>query len=316
MVMTKHFDLDMIPDMSGKVCIVTGSNTGIGKACAMELASKGAHVIVASRNSSKGQEAVNEIKAETGNELIEYLQLDLMSLASVTKFIEEFKAKNLPIHVLLNNAGIMANPFTLSEDGIESQFATNHASSLFPCDFSLIFHPSLPTNEFYSAPSRIINVSSNGHRFIFCSGLKLQEMNDEKSYSPFGAYGRSKAANILFTRELDQRLEAEGITNVYVNANHPGVVDSELARYSSVMIQAILRKLVLISTKDGAITQLYLATSPEVERDSIKGKYYIPFGMEKAPQQESRSQENQTALWNYTEALLKEKIPNYPGAGI
>ncbi|KAI9281349.1 hypothetical protein BC943DRAFT_344255 [Umbelopsis sp. AD052] len=309
MVMTKHFDLDMIPDMSGKVCIVTGSNTGIGKACAMELASKGAHVIVASRNSSKGQEAVNEIKAETGNELIEYLQLDLMSLASVTKFIEEFKAKNLPIHVLLNNAGIMANPFTLSEDGIESQFATNHVGHFY------LTTQLLPIIK-KSAPSRIINVSSNGHRFIFCCGLRLQEMNDEKSYSPFGAYGRSKAANILFTRELDQRLEAEGISNVYVNANHPGFVDTELAKNSSAILQTILRKLVLISTKDGAITQLYLATSPEVERNAIKGKYYIPFGMEKAPQQESRSQENQTALWNYTEALLKEKIPNYPGAGI
>jgi NAD(P)-dependent dehydrogenase (short-subunit alcohol dehydrogenase family) len=126
----------------------------------MELASKGAHVIVASRNSSKGQEAVKEIMAKTGNQLIEYLQLDLLSLASVTKFIEEFKAKNLPIHVLLNNAGIMANPFTLSEDGIESQFATNHASSLFHCVFFMLhfrciifylFHPSLHTMNYRSA---------------------------------------------------------------------------------------------------------------------------------------------------------------------
>lgn len=108
----------------------------------MELAGKGAHVIVASRNPSKGQEAVNDIKATTGNELVEYMQLDLLSLASVTKFIQDFKAKNLPIHVILNNAGIMANPFTLSEDGIESQFATNHASSLFHCVFAFIFHPS------------------------------------------------------------------------------------------------------------------------------------------------------------------------------
>ncbi|KAI8576456.1 hypothetical protein K450DRAFT_295543 [Umbelopsis ramanniana AG] len=309
MVMKKHFDLDMIPDMSGKVCIVTGSNTGIGKACAMELASKGAHVIVASRNSSKGQEAVNEIKAKTGNDLIEYLQLDLLSLASVTKFIEEIKAKNLPIHVLINNAGIMANPFTLSEDGIESQFATNHVGHFY------LTTQLLPIIK-QSAPSRIINVSSNGHRFIHCYGLQLPELNDEKKYSPFFAYGRSKAANILFTRELNQRLEAEGITNVYVNANHPGFVDSDLQRNTSAIVKSILRKLILISSKDGAITQLYLATSPEVERHAIKGKYYIPFGMEKDPHQESSSQENQTALWDYTEALLKEKIPNYPGAGI
>jgi retinol dehydrogenase-12 len=95
----------------------------------MELARQGAHVIIASRSEVKGLEAVEYIKAETGNGLVEYLQLDLMSLASVTNFIETYKAKNLPIHVLINNAGIMANPFTLSEDGIESQFATNHASN-------------------------------------------------------------------------------------------------------------------------------------------------------------------------------------------
>jgi NAD(P)-dependent dehydrogenase (short-subunit alcohol dehydrogenase family) len=127
----------------------------------MELASKGAHVIVASRNASKGQEAVEEIKAATGNELVEYLQLDLLSLASVTKFIEEFKAKNLPIHVLLNNAGIMANPFTLSEDGIESQFATNHASRLFHCDFAVVFYSSLHIKNYYRSAISILPRSSS-----------------------------------------------------------------------------------------------------------------------------------------------------------
>ncbi|CAO3678968.1 unnamed protein product [Umbelopsis vinacea] len=260
----------MIPDMTGKVCIVTGSNTGIGKTCALELAKHGAHVIVASRTPSKGLAAVEEIRSETGNDNVEYLQLDLMSLASVTRFIEAYKAKNLPIHLLINNAGIMANPYTLSDDGIESQFATNHANSL----------------------------------------------NDESKYSPFFAYGRSKAANILFTRELTQRLEAQGIRNIYVNTNHPGFVDSELQRYTSPFIQMMLKKLILVSTSEGAITQLYLGTSPEVEQNNIKGKYYIPFGAEKAPQQESTSQENQTLLWDFSEALLKEKVPNYLGAGI
>jgi NAD(P)-dependent dehydrogenase (short-subunit alcohol dehydrogenase family) len=98
----------------------------IGKVCVLELAKKNAHVIVASRTPSKALAVIEEIKAETKSDKIEFIQLDLLSLASVTKFISEFKAKNLPLHLLLNNAGVMACPFALSEDGIESQFATNH----------------------------------------------------------------------------------------------------------------------------------------------------------------------------------------------
>jgi hypothetical protein len=109
---------------------------------------------------------------------------------------------------------------------------------------------------------------------------------------------------------------ASPLQNVYVNANHPGFVDSDLQRKSSAVVKTILKKLVLISTKDGAITQLYLATSGEVEEQNIKGKYYIPFGMQKEPLIECCTQENQTLLWDFSEAILKEKIPNYPGAGI
>ncbi|GAB5587126.1 hypothetical protein Unana1_02026 [Umbelopsis nana] len=307
--MKKHFDLDMVPDMTGKVCIVTGSNTGIGKTCALVLAKNGAHVIVASRTPSRGLAAVEEIKSETGNDQVEFLQLDLMCLKSVTQFVEAYKARNLPIHLLMNNGGIMANPFTLSDDGIESQFATNHLGHFY------LTTQLLPIIE-KSAPSRIVNVTSNGHRFIQCYGLKLDDLNDESKYSPFFAYGRSKAANILFTRELTQRLEERGIQNVYVNTNHPGFVDSELQRYSSAFMKMVLKKLILVSTSEGSITQMYLGTSPEVEEKNIKGQYYIPFGVEKAPHYESTSQANQKLLWDFSEALLKEKIANYAGAGI
>ncbi|KAM3582416.1 hypothetical protein VKS41_005061 [Umbelopsis sp. WA50703] len=254
----------------------------------MELAHHGAHVIVASRTPSRAIAAVKEIQEATGNARVEFIQLDLASTDSITQFVEEFKAKNLPIHLLMNNAGV--GHFYLTTQ-------------------------LLPIIE-ASAPSRIVNVSSNGHRFIQCRGLKLEDLNDKKKYSPFFAYGRSKAANILFTRELSRRLEAKGVQSVYVNVNHPGVVDSELARYSSPIVQKFLKTFVLISTRDGSITQLYLATSPEVEEKDIKGKYYIPYGVEKQPEQESASESNQTLLWDFTENLLKNIIPNYAGAGI
>ncbi|KAJ2957935.1 hypothetical protein NQZ79_g6394 [Umbelopsis isabellina] len=307
--MVKKFNIELIPDMTGKVCIITGSNTGIGKACAMELAQQGAHVIVASRTPARGIAAVKEIQEATGNAKVEFLQLDLASIESVSQFITEFKAKNLPIHLLMNNAGVMACPYELSKDGIEMQFATNHVGHFY------LTTQLLPIIE-ASAPSRIVNVSSNGHRFIQCRGLRLDDLNDKDKYAPFTAYGRSKAANILFTRELNRRLEAKGVQNVYVNANHPGVVDSELARYSPLIIQKFLKTFVLISTRDGSLTQLYLATSPEVEKDNIKGKYYIPYGVEKQPERESASESNQTLLWDFTENLLKNIIPDYSGAGI
>ncbi|KAI8579662.1 hypothetical protein K450DRAFT_240911 [Umbelopsis ramanniana AG] len=190
--------------MTGKVCIVTGGNTGIGKACAFAFAKKNAHVIIASRTPSKALAVVEEIKNETKNELVEFIQLDLLSLASVTKFASEFKAKKLPLHVLLNNAGVMACPFALSEDGYESQFATNHLAH-FHLTMQL-----LPVLE-ESQPSRVVNVSSWGHNTIYFHGLDLETMNDESKYSAFVSYGRSKAANILFTRELSQRLEQKGV---------------------------------------------------------------------------------------------------------
>ena len=146
--MGKHFTFEKIPDMTGKVCIVTGGNTGvsltlcqknhtqirlicllqpkIGKICGLELAKKNAHVIITSRTPSKGLAAVEESKQKPENDNVEFLQLDLLSLASVTNFLSEFKAKNLPLHLLLNNAGIPGDSFSLSEDGIESHFATNH----------------------------------------------------------------------------------------------------------------------------------------------------------------------------------------------
>ncbi|KAH8551820.1 hypothetical protein BGW37DRAFT_557057 [Umbelopsis sp. PMI_123] len=285
--MGKHFTLDKIPDMTGKVCIVTGGNTGIGKVCVLELAKKNAHVIVASRTPSKALAAIEEIKAETKNEKVEFIQLDLLSLASVTKFINEFKAKNLPLHLLLNNAG-------LAHFYLTTQL--------------------LPVLE-QSQPSRVVNVSSSAHQMAYFSGFNLDNLNDESKYSPALNYALTKTANILFSRELAQRLEKKGVKNVYVNSNHPGVVKTELTRYNGPLLTFLVRS-VSMNTEDGAITQMYLATSPEVEQRDIRGQYYVPYASPSKPFSHATSQKNQTKLWDFTEKILYEKVPGYAGAGI
>ncbi|GAB5587331.1 hypothetical protein Unana1_02231 [Umbelopsis nana] len=295
--------------MTGKVCIVTGGNTGIGKVCVLELARKNAHVFVASRTLSKAQAVVDEVKAATNNDNVDFLQLDLLSLKSVTEFVNAFKAKNLPLHLLINNAGVMACPFTLSEDGIEAQFATNHLAHFY------LTTQLLPILE-KSHPSRVVNVSSLGHRFIYFRGMQLDTLNDESNYQKELAYGRSKAANILFTRELAKRLEAKGIEHVYVNCNHPGSVSTDLMRHVGNPFTDIISRWYFISPEDGAVTQLYLGTSPEIEEKNIKAKYFIPYGQEYTPLKAATTEENQTELWEFTEKILHEKVPGYTGAGI
>ncbi|CAO3682998.1 unnamed protein product [Umbelopsis vinacea] len=307
--MGKNFTLEQIPDMTGKVCIVTGGNTGIGRVCVLELAKKNAHVIVASRTPSKAQVVVDEVKAVTQNDKVEFLQLDLLSLKSVTEFLTAFKAKGLPLHLLLNNAGVMACPYALSEDGIESQFATNHLAHFYLTTQLL---PILEENQ----PSRIVNVSSLAHQYIFWNGFKLDSLNDESKYQKEMAYGRSKAANILFTRELAKRLEARAVENLYVNCNHPGAVATDLQRHVAGFFYDIIGKLLFVTPEEGAITQMYLATSPEIEEKSIKGKYFVPYGKEATPNKHSTSEENQIQLWDFSEKILKEKVPGYAGAGI
>lgn len=305
----RNFSFEQIPDLTGKTAIITGSNTGIGKVCAIQMAKKGCTVILACRNEQKTKVVVDEIKAETGNENVEFIQLDLMSLASVTKFADEFKARHSQLHILLNNAGVMICPFGLSEDGIETQFATNHVAHYY---LTMLLLPILEA----SGPSRIVTVSSIGHRIPF-KKLNLESISDPAKYNKIVHYGKSKTCNILFTRELSKRLEAKK-ANVYCNTLHPGGVRSELSRHivSPSSIFESIYNWFLIPTEDGALTQLYLATSPEVEEKNIKGQYYVPYASPSSPCGVAASNDAPLELWNFTENLLKEKVPTYKGAPI
>ncbi|KAG1152466.1 hypothetical protein G6F37_002434 [Rhizopus arrhizus] len=272
----RNYSFESIPDLTGKIAIITGSNSGIGKVCALEMARKGCTVILACRDDKKAKVVAEEIKAETKNEKIESIKLDLMSLVSVKSFAEEFKSRYQELHILINNAGIMMCPFGLSKDGIETQFATNHVAHHY---LTMLLLPLLEK----SAPSRIVTIS-----------------------------------NILFTRELSKRLESKGVTNVYANCNHPGVVRTQLFRhvYSIGSIMDRIKDFFSISAEDGALTQLYLATSPEIEEKSIKGQYYVPLGAPSTPKGIAASDEHLLELWDYTENLIKEKIPDYEGAPV
>jgi NAD(P)-dependent dehydrogenase (short-subunit alcohol dehydrogenase family) len=242
--------------MQDKVCMVTGANSGIGKETAIGLAKQGATVIIVCRDTAKGEAGLNEIKEKTGNSSIDLLKADLSSQQAIRKLVTDFKNKYSKLHVLVNNAGVVLSKRTLTVDGIETQFAVNHLA------------PFLLTNLLLdvlkaSAPARVVNVSSGIHK-----GANLDDLQSEKKYGAFSAYGKSKLALTLFTYELARRLKGSGVT---VNAVHPGVVKTNLGRDMNWFSRGFT-KVFFKSPVKGAATSIYVASSPEVE--GITGKYF------------------------------------------
>ncbi|XP_055606426.1 retinol dehydrogenase 13-like [Uranotaenia lowii] len=250
----------------GKVVIVTGSNTGIGKETVLGLANRGAHVYMACRDMKKCEEARKEIVLETNNPNVFCRECDLASLQSVRKFVKQFKTEQPRLDILVNNAGVMRCPRSLTIEGIELQLGVNHMGHFLLTNLLLDQLKS-------SAPSRIVVLSSIAHTR---GKINLEDLNSTKSYDPAGAYEQSKLANVLFTRELSKRLEGTGVT---VNAVHPGVVDTELMRhmglfnswFSSFLIKPFVWPF-LKSPLSGAQTTLYAALDPDLEK--VTGQYF------------------------------------------
>jgi len=299
--MGASYSVEKIPSLEGKVAIVTGANTGIGKITALELARKGCHVFLASRSKERTLPVVDEIKEETHNEKIEFLELDLASLQNVRRFVNEFKEKELPLHILVNNAGIMACPFTKTVDGIEMQFATNHLGHF------LLTTGLLDILE-KSAPSRIVNVSSAAHQLTPEGGVAFDNINNEELYQPWRAYGQSKLCNVLFSTELARRYSSRPI---YANAVHPGYVATELQRHFSSLYGGAVgllgeaAKIFAKSPEDGALTSLYVATSPEIETNHINGQYFVPTAKLSKATALGRDEQLAAKLWEYSEALIE-----------
>jgi len=254
-----------IPDQSGKVAIVTGANSGLGRITALELARHGAKVVVASRSADKGEATAEEIKAETGGAKPPVLELDLGSLDSVRRFAGELEGEQ--IDLLVNNAGVMMTPQQTTSDGFELQFGTNHLGHFALTGLLLEAVQS-------SDAGRIVTLSSNEHKG---GKLDFDDLQKESSYSPRGAYQGSKLANAVFAVELDRRLRASGSPAISVFA-HPGYSATNLQSTGPTGVakaaMAISNRILAQSAERGALPTLYAATAPGVEG----GDYYGPDG--------------------------------------
>ncbi|XP_059222321.1 retinol dehydrogenase 13-like, partial [Stomoxys calcitrans] len=284
--------------IDGKVVIVTGCNTGIGKEIALELAKRGGRVYMACRDEQKCEKARQELIELTGNTNVFNRTLNLASLQSVRDFVAKFKEEENRLDILINNAGIMGTPYQLTEDGYEQQFAVNHLGHFLLTNLLLDMLKA-------SAPSRIVVVSSVAYRV---GQIQKDDINSEKSYGFFKAYGQSKLANILFTRKLAAMLKNSN-DKVDVNCLHPGSVQSEITRNNTFMsiVNAIGSKLVLRSTKGGAQTAIYLALDPDLEGAS--GGYYDNMTLT-ALQKKAQDDKMADWLWKKSEEMvgLKENI--------
>ncbi|CAG8619557.1 14779_t:CDS:2, partial [Dentiscutata heterogama] len=204
----------------------------------------------------------------------------------------------------VNNAGIMATPFAKTVDGIQDQFGVNHIGHFL---FTLLLLPTIKT----SAPSRIVNVSSRAHEGAPPAGIEFEKLNDPEAQTSFQRYNQSKIANILFTLELNKRLSG---TNVYCNCLHPGVIKTELTRGVVTGWGSWIKPIIsvvsffFLTPDDGALTQLYCATSPEIEEKNLRGKYFVPFGEIGEPIAQAKDEELAKKLWDFSENFVKEKL--------
>ena len=282
--------------LDGKVVVITGANTGIGKVCALELSRRGAKVVMLCRSTERGEAAAEEIRKETQGEVIVH-KMDLASLASVRACAEQLGNSLEKIDILLNNAGIMAPPKSLTEDGFESQIGTNHFGHF------LLTNLLMPLIKRAAPGARIVNVSSLAHEQ---GTINWDDINyDKTSYNAITAYSQSKLANVLFTRELARKGEGSGV-NAY--ALHPGVIATDLGRSIGdtfgplgTAIMACSRPFIK-TAESGAQTSLYCCLDEGLADQS--GKYYSDC-REKRPSARARSDDDAKRLWQLSENLTK-----------
>ncbi|HWI09876.1 MAG TPA: SDR family oxidoreductase [Burkholderiaceae bacterium] len=245
--------------LSGRVALVTGANSGIGLVTARELARQGAHVFIACRSAERAAPALADIRAASGSDRVELLSIDLGDFDSVHRCAQAFLARGLPLHLLINNAGL-AGAQGLTKSGFELAFGVNHVGHF------LLTQLLLPCIR-RSAPARIVTVASKAHyRVRSIPWDELRKPTQAKTGMP--EYRVSKLANVLFSAELARRLAGSGVSTY---ALHPGVVASDVWRSVPWPLRSLI-KLLMLSTEEGAATTLHCATSAEVGRES--GLYY------------------------------------------
>ncbi|XP_047969537.1 short-chain dehydrogenase TIC 32, chloroplastic-like isoform X1 [Salvia hispanica] len=259
-------------DGSSLSAIVTGASSGIGQETARVLALRGVDVVMAVRNVESGKKVKETILKESPKAKVEVMELDLSSLASVRKFASEYNSLGLPLNILINNAGVMATPFMLSQDNIEMQFATNHLGHFLLTNL-LLENMKKTANE-SGKEGRIVIVSSEAHRYTYREGIRFDKINDSSSYNSILAYGQSKLANVLHANELTRLFQEEGV-KITANSLHPGAIATNLLRHHG-LIEGIVNwvgKYFIKNIPQGAATTCYVALHPEVE--GVSGKYFM-----------------------------------------
>jgi NAD(P)-dependent dehydrogenase (short-subunit alcohol dehydrogenase family) len=295
-----------IPDLGGRVAVVTGSNTGIGYQAAAALAQSGAHVVLAVRDPQKGNLALARITAAHPDADVTLHALDLSSLDSVRAAATALRSAYPRIDLLINNAGVMWTPKQLTADGFELQFGTNHLGHFALT--GLLLDSLLPVRG-----SRVVTVSSSGHRFR--AAIHFDDLQWEQSYDRYAAYGQSKLANLLFTYELQRRLAGHQANTIAVAA-HPGAASTELGRSAPTLLKplfALAGPVLFQNAAMGALPTLRAAADPDVEG----GQYYGPDGLGEqrghpklvSSSAQSHDEDLQHRLWQVSEELTGVTYP-------
>ena len=285
-----------IPDQSGRLAVVTGSNSGIGFETARALAEKGARVVLACRDPGRGREAEQRIREILPRAEVRFAPLDLGSLRSVEQFAKDLSAAEPALDLLCNNAGVMMPPLGRTAEGFELQLGTNHLGH-----FALTGR--LLDLLRRGKGARIVSVSSTAHNW---GRIDFDDLQSEKGYSAFRAYGQSKLANLLFIRELARRLEARG-EPIVAAAAHPGSTRTNLQKYSRLLYAAVA--LFSQEPKGGALPTLYAATAPGVRGGDYfgPGRVFEMVGPPKPARSTSRAKDMAAAkrLWDVSEQLTQ-----------
>ena len=276
--------------LRGKNVFITGANTGIGRVTARELARRGAHLFVAGKSQDRTQALIDEVRSMEGAGPIEWLALDLADLASVRSCAAEFLARKLPLHILINNAGL-AGTRGLTKDCFELAFGVNHLGHFLLTELLL-------QRIKESAPARIVTVSSRAHsrcKEIAWHGLRQRTA----TFTGIDEYAQSKLANLLFSAELSRRLQGTGVTTYSL---HPGVVATEVWRHLPWFLRPFLKFAGMITAEEGAQTTLHCATSPALAHET--GLYYDRC-KPRTPSALGQSAPLAKQLWDKSEALVK-----------
>ncbi|XP_027923626.1 short-chain dehydrogenase TIC 32, chloroplastic-like isoform X1 [Vigna unguiculata] len=297
-------------DATGLTAIVTGASSGIGAETARVLALRGVHVIMGVIEMIDAYNVKESILKQIPTAKVDVMKLDLSSMASVHHFADEFNSTSLPLNILINNAGICAPPFMLSEDNIELQFAINYLGHFLLTN--LLLDNMKKTTRESKIQGRIINVSSMGHRFTYPQGILFDKINDPSSYSSWRAYGQSKLANILHVNELARRLKEDGV-DITANSLHPGATFTNIYLQSPLLTGAwnligpfvihLVAGFFVKNVQQGASTTCYLALHPEVS--GISGSYFVDNNVSETSSH-GRDMDLAKKLWDFSVNLTNQ----------